>query len=141
MFVSPDGQAHLGGGVGVLYLQGIINRPPPPIVYWSGLQWRGSPSCGANVNKRFNFVNVVVLGAMIFVVGGDNSSNYMHARLCKYKLHHQKLMQTMLRLIWSNWHVPPLFIISREVVLRNNRFKVCPYKENKNPIRYCKSCS
>ncbi len=25
----------------------------------------------------------------------------------KYKLHHQKLMPTILRLIGSKWHVPP----------------------------------
>ncbi len=43
----------------------------------------------------------MIFGAVILVIGGVNSLNYIHARFCddKYKLHYQKVMQTVLGLV------------------------------------------
>ncbi len=52
---------------------------------------------------------MVMFGGMIFAMeDGANSSFYMHARFPgdKYKLYYQKLMQTVLGLFVSWWHVP-----------------------------------
>ncbi len=77
--------------------------PPPP---HSVLIYPWCPECpshSANFKKLFNCVKVVMFGAMIFVLlcGGINSSHYIHARFCddKYKLHHEKLWQTVLGLL------------------------------------------
>ncbi len=50
-----------------------------------------------------------MLNAIIFVMGGANGLLYIHTRFPsdKYKLHHQKLMETVLWLVVSWWHVPP----------------------------------
>ncbi len=67
-----------------------------------------SPWHGAHFKKRFNCVEMVVFGNMIFG-GRANSSLYIHARFRgdKYKLHHQKVMRKVLGLILTKWHVPP----------------------------------
>ncbi len=55
----------------------------------------------------------VMFGDIIFIWGRANSSHYIHATFCgdKYKLHHQKLMQTVLGLAVSKCHIPSLVLV------------------------------